>query len=291
MLVNMGLTISMYGTLISGRLSLAPVGFMAVGAYTTAFLAIHKVPVPLAIAAGAALATLFALAFALVTLRLRAIYFTVATLGLVLVIQQVAGNLKSITGGYLGMTGIPMVVDQWPLLAYVGLAAFVYAAIRRSRIGRGLHAISVDDRIAASLGINVPKYLVISFVASSVVAAVGGGLYALTLPYIDPSFFGFGAMINLLAFAVLGGATHWIGPIVGAGILTLLPEFLRPLGQARDVFNGLIVILVIVFLPGGITDRASWRALWRRRRRTTPSGRGLIDASTSTTRTATKTGG
>ena len=260
-LLNVGLTFSMYSMMICGRLSLAPVAYMAIGGYSAAYATTRGAAFILGLSVGVVLSVVLAVVFGLLVMRLRSIYFTVATLGLVLVVSQVSYNLTPFTGGALGVTGIPQLVDWRVLLVFALVTAFIAASLEKTRVGRAWRVIGTDDRIASGIGINPRRYILQASALSAIISSTGGALYAHMIPFIDPSAFGFNEALSLLTFAVLGGSTAWLGPIIGAAIVTSLPEVLRPIGDNRDIFQGAILIAVMIFLPGGLADLASWKSL------------------------------
>ena len=108
------------------------------------------------------------------------------------------------------------------------------------------------------------RYKILVFVLGAVIAAGAGALSTPIVRVIDPRNYFFGRAVDILAFAVLGGMTTWVGPILGAGVLTALPEVLRFLQERREVVNGLVIMLAIIYLPRGLADPRFWRR-WRRR--------------------------
>jgi branched-chain amino acid transport system permease protein len=121
-----------------------------------------------------------------------------------------------------------------------------------------LAAIRLDESAAGTLGIDVVRYKLIAFVLGAMMAAGVGVLSAPIIRVIDPRNYVFSRAVDILAYAVLGGVAHWSGPIVGAAVLTLLPEALRFLQERRDIVNGLIIMVSIIFLPRGLADPRFW---------------------------------
>ena len=290
-LINVALGLSIYLTLATGLLSLANAGFMAIGAYTAAILASQAgQPLIVSFVVGIVVAGLVAYLFGLAVLRLRDVYLAIATLGFVQIVNVLALNgdkvLRAVTGNerltiFNGAEGItlPYVSPQsvfglpetmWPLLIYVIALAAILAVLRRSHEGRVLAAVRLDESAASTLGINVVRYKLLAFVLGAMMAAGAGVLSTPILRVIDPRNYVFSRAVDILAYAVLGGVAHWSGPIVGAAVLTVLPEWLRFLQERRDIVNGLLIMISIIFLPRGLADPKFWggqaRALlWRRR--------------------------
>jgi branched-chain amino acid transport system permease protein len=253
----------MYIPMLCGRLSLAPVGFMLIGAYTSAKLTTHGVTFMVALLAAVGLALVIAGLFGPIVLRLRGDYFTVATLAFVIVANQLATVWTSLTGGGTGLNNIPVLIGWKSALTFAAIAAFIVASLDSSRHGKALRAAGGDERIAAAIGINVGLYQQAAFVTSGAIAAIGGALYAHTLPYIDPSFLAFAQVLNFLAYAVLGGVGNFMGPILGAAILTAAPSLLLKVGSIRDAVIGTVLVVVVLIAPRGVADGRTWRPLLR----------------------------
>ena len=293
-LINIALGLSIYLTLATGLLSLANAGFMAIGAYTAAILASQAgLSLWVSFVVALVVAALVALPFGLAVLRLRDVYLAIATLGFVQIVNVLALNgdkvLRWITGNstlavFNGAEGItlPYVPPRiyfglpettWPLLAYVVALAAILAVLRRSHEGRVLAAVRLDESAAGTLGINVVRYKLLAFVLGAMMAAGVGVLSTPIIRVIDPRNYVFSRAVDVLAYAVLGGVAHWSGPIVGAVVLTILPEALRFLQEQRDVVNGLIIMISILFLPRGLADPRFWGGRvrpWLGRRRIEP---------------------
>jgi branched-chain amino acid transport system permease protein len=281
-LINVALALSIYLTLSTGLLSLANAGFMAIGAYTTAIL-VTKSGAPLALSFVLALIIGAAIAIPLGAgvLRLRDVYLAIATLGFGEIVRIAILNgdkvLRGISGdprltvlnGAEGITlpfrtpnvylGVPE--TTWILLTYVVGLAYLLATAYRSRFGRIWASIRLDEAAAATLGIDVVRYKLLAFTLGSAMAAGAGALSAPIVRVVDPNNYVFGRAVEILAFAILGGTAHWSGPILGALVLTSLPEALRFLKENRDVANGLVIMASIIWLPRGIGDPSFWRAV------------------------------
>ncbi|MGE3270146.1 MAG: branched-chain amino acid ABC transporter permease [Chloroflexota bacterium] len=289
-LINIALGLSIYLTLATGLLSLANAGFMAIGAYTAAVLASQAgLPLPVSFVVALVIAGLVAYPFGLAVLRLRDVYLAIATLGFVQIVNVLALNgdkvLRAVTRSesltvFNGAEGInlpytaPRIIlglpeTTWPLLTYVIVLVILLAVLRRSHEGRVLAAVRLDEAAAGTLGINVVRYKLLAFVLGAMMAAGAGVLSTPIVRVIDPRNYVFSRAVDILAYAVLGGVAHWSGPIVGATVLTLLPETLRSLQEQREVVNGLIIMISIIFLPRGLADPRFWGGWVRRRKRAT----------------------
>jgi branched-chain amino acid transport system permease protein len=268
--VNAMLALSIYVTLSCGLLSLANAAFMGIGAYAASLISMQTgLSFPLALLAAGILPALVALVIGLPTLRLSGVYLAMATLGFGEVVRVVILNLQ-ITGGPMGINGIPQKTEFWHIALLLCITLFVLARMRRSKIGRAFEAIKADEVAARLMGINVAAYKLLAFVTGAVIAGIAGGLNAHYTFTIGPGNYAFENAVDILTMAVFGGTSNLIGPTIGATILTLLPEVLRQLKDFRLAFNGLILIVVILYLPKGIWDPQRIRALWPRR--SAPSG-------------------
>ncbi len=264
--VNAMLALSIYVTLSCGLLSLANAAFMGIGAYAAAMISMNSgLSFPLALAAGAVLPALVALIIGIPTLRLSGVYLAMATLGFGEVVRVIVLNMES-TGGPMGLNGIPLKTEFWHIALLLALTLFVLGRIRRSKIGRAFEAIKADEVAARLMGVNVPAYKLFAFVLGAAIAGVAGGLNAHYTFTIGPNNYAFENAVDILTMAVFGGVGNLIGPTIGGTILTLLPEVLRYLKEFRLAINGLILIVVVLYLPNGIWDPRRIHAFWQRRK-------------------------
>lgn len=284
MLVNAILGVSIYLTLHAGMFSLANAGFMAIGAYVGVILTQQfDLPLWAALIGGMLVAGIIALPIGLPTLRLRDIYLAIATIGFGEVVRILILNFDDIIGSVLtaiegdrvrfrliegarGIKNIPKLTETWHLIIFLIILGFLLMRLHRSRFGRAMAAIRQDETVAANMGINVVYVKNMVFIMSAVLAGAAGVFSGHLTRIITPAAFGFDKAVDILAFAVLGGTSTWVGPIVGALVLTAMPEVLRFLKEFRGVFNGLVLLVVIVYLPGGLINPAGWARLWQRLR-------------------------
>ena len=263
--VNAMLALSIYVTLSCGLLSLANAAFMGIGAYTASLLTMHTgLPFGVALAAGAVLPALVALIIGIPTLRLSGVYLAMATLGFGEVVRVIILNLD-FAGGPMGINGIPQKTEFWHIVLLLGATMYGLARMRRSKVGRAFEAIKADDVAARLMGIDVANYKLLAFVIGAVIAGLAGGLNAHYTFTIGPGNYAFENAVEILTMAVFGGTSNLIGPTIGATILTLLPEVLRNFKDFRLAINGLILVLVILYLPKGIWDPRRIRGFWQRR--------------------------
>ena len=250
--INGLLALSMYVVLAVGQLSLGQAAFMGLGAYSSAIMTLKfKLPFLLVLPASCIAPALFALAIGAPTLRLSGVYLAIATIGLGEVLRAVYINVDWL-GGALGLSGIPDSAEFWMIYGLLGVAVVALWLVGRSGIGRAMEAIREDETAAQVLGINLARYRLGALLTSAVLAGLAGALGAHSSSFIGPNEYGFEPAVTILSFALLGGSGTPLGPVLGAWILTLLPELLRGFSDLRLVFNGLIIVLVVLFLPAGL---------------------------------------
>jgi branched-chain amino acid transport system permease protein len=258
--VNGLLALSMYVVLAVGQLSLGQAAFMGLGAYSSALMTMSLgwpfwAVLPLSVVAP----VLFALAIGVPTLRLSGVYLAIATIGLGEVLRAVYINVD-VFGGALGLSGIPEQADDTMIYGLLVAAIVAFWLVGRSGIGRAMEAMREDETAAAVMGVNLLRYKMGALIASAALAGLAGCLNAHVSSFIGPTEYGFEPAVTILSYALLGGIATPLGPVLGAVILTLLPELLRGLSDLRLVLNGVIIVVAVLFLPGGLLP-------WRLRRR------------------------
>nr|WP_209216724.1 branched-chain amino acid ABC transporter permease [Glaciimonas immobilis] len=271
--VNAMLALSIYVTLSCGLLSLANAAFMGIGAYSAALISMNTgLPFPVALAVGGALPALVALIIGIPTLRLSGVYLAMATLGFGEVVRVVVLNMN-ITGGPMGLNGIPAITEWWHIVVLLGITLYLLARIRRSKIGRAFEAIKEDEIAARLMGVNVAGYKLLAFVIGATIAGVAGALNAHYTFTIGPGNYAFENAVEILTMAVFGGTSNLIGPTIGATLLTLLPEVLRHFKDFRLAANGIILVLVILYLPKGIWDPRRMRGFFSKNKHPDSTGK------------------
>ena len=271
---------------VTGLLSLAHGALFGLGGYASALLIVRLgVNFWPALAAAALAGAVGGLVIGLPTLRGRGPYFVISSLCFGLVVQIVIDKWESLTYGPLGITSIPAVspipvpgvgrisFDTLPMQYYLVLALLllVMLAFRRvvdSRLGRALHAIRTNQDLAEAVGVPTMRLSLLAFVLSGAVAGISGALYATYIAYLNPADAGFAVALNGILYVVIGGTGTLVGPIVGALVMTIMPELFRLFGEARLLFFGLLLILVTIFFPQGIVGggRKLWQLATRRTR-------------------------
>jgi branched-chain amino acid transport system permease protein len=253
------LGLSIYATLACGQLSLGNAAFMGIGAYTAALLTMKaNMPFTVSIVCGGFLPAMVALVIGIPVLRLSGVYLAMATLGFGEVVRVVFLNLD-ITGGPLGLNGIPPKTGLRHLVPVLALCIYGFRKLKDSRFGRAMEAINEDETAASVMGIRTTAVKVWAFAVGAFVAGIAGGLNAHYTFFVSPREYGFEPAVDILTFAILGGTRTVWGPIVGSVILTVIPELFRFLGPYRLALNGFILLMTILYLPNGIVDRESWK--------------------------------
>ncbi len=254
--INAILGLSIYVTLAAGQLSLGQAAFMGIGAYSAALLTKGLgLPFPFVLAAGTVAAGAVAFALGLVVLRLRGIFLAIATLGFGAMLGVLLLNLE-ITGGAIGLRPIPAVTETWHIYLALAVLCFVFWRQDGSTFGRALFALREDEVAASTFGIDPVRQQLIAFSMSGLVAGLAGGLSAHMTSIITPRDFGFPAAVDILVSAIVGGTVSFAGPVLGAVLMTTLPEALRFLpiepGASRLFLSGAILLAVILYLPNGL---------------------------------------
>ena len=265
---NVLLALSIYVTLSCGLLTVANAAFMGVGAYSAALVTLRTdIPLAGAILVGTALSASLALLIGRPTLRLSGVYLAMATLAFGEVLRIAILNMEDLTGGALGLNGIPQLTHSFDIaLALIG-SMCVLLRVAHSRYGRAMAAIRQDETASEVMGVNVPAYKLFAFALGAALAGLAGGLNAHFTFFISPGEFGFERGVEILAMGVLGGVGSPWGAVAGGVLITLLPELLRGLGNYRPLMNGLILIVVVLYSPKGIWEllMPAWRRTQTRR--------------------------
>jgi branched-chain amino acid transport system permease protein len=252
---NVLLALSIYLTLSCGLLTVANAAFMAIGAYSSALLTLHTVtPFLLALILGSVLSAVAALMIGRPTLKLSGVYLAMATLAFGEVVRIFILNTEGLTGGALGLNGIPQLTSWLSVAVALVGALYVLLRLADSRLGRTMAAIRQDEIATEVIGINVRAFKLLAFVMGAALAGFAGGLNAHFTFFISPNEYGFERGVEILAMGVLGGTGSPWGAVLGGVLITLLPELLRGLGHYRPLINGIILILIILYSPKGIWD-------------------------------------
>lgn len=263
--LNSLLALSVWLTLYTGQLTLGNAAFAGIAAYSSALLTLTAdLPFPLALGCGALLAAFVAVPLGATVFRLRGVYLAIATLAFGEVVRVTILAIP-ITGKGQGLVGIPPRTELWQIFLSLLVVAVVCARLRSSTVGRAWAAIREDEIAASSQGIPVHRYKLAAFIIGALIAGWAGGLAAHFDFAIQPEEFGFARAVQILVFAVVGGIPNVLGPVLGAVLLTALPAVLQPLQEFRDIFQGVILVLVIVYLPRGLATLLDLRRTLRLR--------------------------
>jgi branched-chain amino acid transport system permease protein len=268
-LVGMVLAASMQVTLRAGVFSLASVGTWGLGAYTAGIMARdHDANTIVSLASVLALNAAIGFVLAIVFVRLRGVYLAMATVAFDLVVIVIALSTDSLTGGPLGLPGVPPVMQMWQVVLIVVVVACLLAWLERGHLGRTVATVGFDEDVAGALGIKVRSVQRRVFVLSAMLGALAGGMNALLFGNVSTDQFGFHLVTLALTTAVIGGLRSWVGAYIGAVIVYWLPEVLQPIAEWRNAVYGALLILVIALEPGGVIGlvRTGWRVLARRQR-------------------------
>ena len=247
---------------VAGQFSLGHAGFIALGAYTTAVMTKEASDMGtffLSMAVGIVLAMVVALIVGLPTLRLRGDYLAIATLGVGEIIRVVINNMRDITNGPAGISGIPKVTNWELVYVLMVLSTVLIMNYVNSSQGRATYSILQDSIAAEAMGVNVTKYKVIPFVMGAATAAMGGSLLASYLGIVTPSDFSFTRSIDILIIVVFGGIGSFTGSFIAAIALGILNLVLMPYGQLRMIIYAIALILIMIFRPGGLLGMTEFR--------------------------------
>jgi branched-chain amino acid transport system permease protein len=255
----------------TGQLSLGHAAFFGVGAYASALMYLNLgIPMWGGMAAAMVISGLLGWIVARLAFKLRGAYFVIMTIGIAEVLKLVGLNWVDLTKGPMGLTdiGVPTLSlgalgkidfgDKIPyyylVLIMVILFAYLQYRLINSSFGRAFVSIRENEDLAESVGINCYKYLVIVVVISACIAGMAGSLYAHYVSFIDPNVFAFFISVNVVMTVIGGGQGTLVGPIIGAILFTLIPEWLRVFGDARMAVYAVVVIFIVIFMPKGILN-------------------------------------
>ncbi len=261
----------------AGQISLGHAAFFGLGAYTSAILSTtYRWDPLLALVAGLLCSALVAILVGIPALKLRGYYLGMATLGFGIIVAIALQQMDWLTGGPSGFMGIPPfrlvgLTFHTPARSFflvwtvTGLLLILSLNIVDSRLGRALRAIHDSETAASAMGVNAQRLKLLIFVVSALYASLAGSLLAHTINFIAPSSFGFMFSIKLVTMVVVGGMASIWGSLLGAAVLTVLPELLAVFHDLEIVIFGLILMLVMIFLPRGLVR--GLLDLWEFRRR------------------------
>ena len=238
---------------LTGLFSLGQGGFVSIGAYTAAVAYLRfGLPFPIALALAVLMGAVLGFLVGIPTLRLRRDYFLLVTFGLGEMVRAGLLYLAQLTGGALGMAGMPKKVGLPLILGSIAVITFITYSLKRSRFGRDCIAIRDDELAASMMGINVYVHKIKVFMISSAITAYGGALYAFNILFIEPNLFNWLESAKLIIITFVGGLNSIAGVIAASAIYYSFGEFFRFIDVWRDVLLAVVVVLVIIFRPGGL---------------------------------------
>ncbi|HEX7064453.1 MAG TPA: branched-chain amino acid ABC transporter permease [Bacillales bacterium] len=273
--------IAVYGlnliTGYTGELNLAHAGFFAIGAYSLGILEKAGLGFWLALICACLITMAIGFVIGLISLRLSGHYFAIFTLSMGLIISLVIENWDSLTGGVVGLIGIPDPAPIGPVtfknnpistyylvLLFLIFTIFVFSRIVRSLLGRSFTAIRNSPELAQTLGIPLMRTKVLSFVLSTFFAGLAGGLYAIFIGFLGIQITSITVSFDMLVYLLVGGIGTIAGPVVGALLVTWLTEFLKGWTSHQMIFFGPLLILLVIFFPRGIVG--AFRIMWGSRK-------------------------
>ncbi len=262
----------------TGQLSVAHGAFFGIGAYASSLLVIklgwnYWAALPTA----AIMAAVLGFLIGLPALRTRGPYFAICSLGFGTIVQIIIDKWDAVTEGPRGLPSIPApnpiplpylgqlsfntpASQYYLILVFLILTVFVMHRLIHSRMGRAFEAIKTNEPLAESVGINAMGFKILSFTISAFFAGIAGSLYAVYVTYIGPANAGFMLGFEGIIFMVVGGSGTLLGPIIGSFIMSVVPEIIRALEEFRLLFDALIIITFMTFMPHGLIGaiRSRW---------------------------------
>ncbi|UKJ76284.1 ABC transporter permease subunit [Azospirillum brasilense] len=253
---------------VAGQISLGHAGFLGIGAYGSALLMKNfGLPLPLTLLAGAAMGALSGWLLSFAAGRVREFYLAMMTLGFGMIFYEVVREWTSVTGGMMGLSGVPspglrtLTLLGWSIgptayfqimLAVVAGVVWLLRNFVTSPFGRAFFAIHVSEVAAGSIGVPRARTKRNAYMLSAALAGLAGGFYAHLVGYLGPETFGLHRSVEVLVMAVVGGLGTLAGPVLGAVVFTYLPEKLQIFAEYQFMVYGLILLLSFVLLPRGL---------------------------------------
>jgi branched-chain amino acid transport system permease protein len=238
---------------LTGLFSLGQGGFLSIGAYTAAIAFLKfNLPFPVCLALAVGMGVLVGFVVGLPTLRLHRDYFLLVTFGFGEMVRAALLHLAQLTGGALGVAGIPQLVGLPMIILSIVVITLITACLKRSRFGRNCIAIRDDELAATLMGIPVYRHKMTVFILSSAITAYGGALYAFVIMFIEPNLFNWLESAKLIIITFVGGVNSITGAIVTSVVYYSFGEFFRFVDVWRDVLLAVAVLLVTIFRSQGI---------------------------------------
>ncbi len=250
----------------TGQVSLGHAAFFAIGSYTSAILSTtYKISPWISIIISVILIMVVALIIGFATLKIKGHYLALATLAFGLLVYRLILELQSVTGGAIGLRDIPRLpwgdsviksdLTYYFLVWAIVVVVFIFINnITKSPVGLFMKGIDTDETAISVMGINVFYLKLKIFLFSTAMAGLAGALYAHYVTFISPDVFTIDRSILLLMMVVVGGSRYPWGGLIGAVLLTFLPEYLRAYSDLSIGLYGLVMMLIVLYLPGGIAS-------------------------------------
>ena len=256
--VLMGINIlmgwSFYVMLMSGQFSFGNAGFMALGAYSSGIATVKfGLPYVVGLLIAVAVGVISGWLVGLPALRVRGVYLALATIAFAFLVENLFINLEY-TGaqvGFYGMQGTSLPI-VYLIVVVLGL---LLLRLQHSRLAKSLQAVRENEIVASTLGLNTTYLKLLSFSLGAAFASLAGALYGHYLYFISPELFGFFQSVWPAFYVAIGGAQTVLGPILGAAVVTLLPEYFQPLREWRLFVFGVTVMVLIAVRPQGLLTR------------------------------------
>lgn len=250
----------------TGYVSIAQASFFGIGAYTSALLTLNfALPFVIAAPLGVLVSALAGVAIGYPSLKTKGHYFSIITLAFCFVIWSLMGTLKNLTGGTSGLPNIPVPeslfgldfnninVFYFMVLIFALLSILFVSRLRRSKYGRSFIVIRENEQLAQAVGISLSRYKLMAFVISAAMGGLAGVLYAHYSRFISPISFSTEYSMNAILAIIMGGSGTILGPVIGSFLLIFLPEYLRMAEEFRLIIYAIMLVLITIFMPRGIT--------------------------------------
>lgn len=251
----------------SGQISFGHAAFYCIGAYTAALLSTDLGWDPLlAFVAAVMVAALFGLMLSYPASKLQKHFLSLMTISFGWVVYTFVGAARELTHGYQGLNVVPLRIFSLELRSMQRLFAFALILlvlvmimkrnIVNSRVGRAFQAIRLNAHAANGMGINVRKYKMMAFTLSAALAGMSGAIFSYNVRYVNPESFSSTLSVLLMTMLLFGGIRSYSGPIIGAAVLIFIQDWLQFLGNAQALVYGILIILVLFFMPNGVAGLA-----------------------------------
>lgn len=256
-----------------GQMSFGHAAFFGIGAYTSAILSTRfGLDTTVTFIAAVFISGLFGFLLGTPVLKLKGYYLTIVTLGFCEIVRMVMLNWVDLTGGPMGIKSIPRFfffgvkfasarAYYYIILVICVLVTLLVYRLVNSRYGLAILAIRDDDSAAEAMGVDIVRYKIVTFVISSMIAGLAGAFFAHYISYIDSTYFTSTVSQNICVMVILGGLGSLPGTYLGAVALTLLPELLRGLSEYRMLIYGVVMVVMVLFVPSGLLGKFNFKQL------------------------------